>query len=62
MSQIQEQNIERSEGQSSNRQLVISGRQMMIELGAEELNAVVGGRPTIEITISPDGTIKIVQK
>lgn len=37
-------------------------QQTLIELTPEELNAVVGGKPVIEITISPDGTIKIVQK
>jgi hypothetical protein len=61
--EVQEQNIERREGSSSGRQLIISGRQTLIELGPEELSAVVGGaKPVIEITISPDGTIKIVQK
>ena len=56
--EMQEQNIQPIGG----RQLIISGRQTMIELNPEELNAVVGGKPVIEITISPDGTIKIVQK
>ncbi|MFL5343816.1 MAG: hypothetical protein ACJ8AT_03445 [Hyalangium sp.] len=61
--EIQEQSIERREGSSSGRQLIISGRQAVIELNPEELGAVVGGaKPVVEITISPDGTIKIVQK
>jgi len=63
MSNIQEQSIERREGPSSIRQLVITGRQTLIELNPEELDSVVGGaKPVVEITISPDGTIKIVQK
>lgn len=58
--EMQEQNIQRRDG---GRQLIISGRQAVIELNPEELTAVVGGaKPVVEITISPDGTIKIVQK
>ncbi|WP_224361384.1 hypothetical protein [Hyalangium versicolor] len=35
----------------------------LIEIGPDELRAVVGGRkPVVEITIKPDGTIVIVQK
>jgi hypothetical protein len=61
--EIQEQNIERREGQGGIRQLIISGRQTLIELSPEELTAVVGGaKPVVEITIKPDGTIVIVQK
>jgi bacteriocin-like protein len=60
--EIQEQSIERREGQIGGRQLIISGRQAMIELDTEELSAVVGGKPVVEITIKPDGTIVIVQK
>ena len=47
------QNIERREGSSNSRQLIISGRQAVIELNPEELTAVVGGaKPVVEITIS----------
>ena len=56
------QNIERREGSIGGPQLIISGRRAMIELNPEELEAVVGGKPVIEITIKPDGTIVIVQK
>lgn len=63
MNNTPEKNIERREGSISGRQLIISGRQAVIELDADELTAVVGGaKPVVEITISPDGTIKIVQR
>jgi hypothetical protein len=43
-------------------QTIIPSRSM-IEIGPDELRAVVGGRkPVVEITIKPDGTIVIVQK
>lgn len=34
----------------------------MIEIAPDELRAVIGGRPTVTITVKPDGTIVIVQK
>lgn len=54
----QEQSIERREGSSP--ELIAGGA--MIELGGDELQAVVGGKPTVTITIKPDGTIIIVVK
>jgi hypothetical protein len=43
-------------------QTIIPSRSL-IEIGPDELRAVVGGRkPVVEITVKPDGTIVIVQK
>ena len=47
---------------SGEQSMIVSGSSL-IELGPDQLRAVVGGRkPVVEITVKPDGTIVIVQK
>jgi hypothetical protein len=47
---------------SGEQSMIVAGSSL-IELGPDQLRAVVGGRkPVVEITVKPDGTIVIVQK